>query len=60
MDPATQEKLFTLFFSSKGDKGTDPGLFRANKIVEQDGGQSTVSSALGRGSLSRISLPAAC
>jgi signal transduction histidine kinase len=58
MDPATQEKLFTPFFSSKGDKGTGLGLFIANKIVEQHGGQITVSSAPGRGSLFRISIPA--
>lgn len=57
MDPATQEKLFTPFFSSKGDKGTGLGLFIANKIVEQHGGQITVSSSPGRGSLFRISLP---
>jgi signal transduction histidine kinase len=60
MDPATQEKLFTPFFSSKGDKGTGLGLFIANKIVEQHGGQITVSSAPGRGSLFRISLPTLC
>jgi signal transduction histidine kinase len=60
MDAATQEKLFTPFFSSKGDKGTGLGLFIANKIVEQHGGQITVSSAPGRGSLFRISLPAVC
>jgi signal transduction histidine kinase len=59
MDAATLEKLFTPFFSSKGDKGTGLGLFIANKIVEQHGGQITVSSAPGRGSLFRISLPAA-
>jgi signal transduction histidine kinase len=58
MDPATQERLFTPFFSSKGDKGTGLGLFIANKIVEQHGGQITVSSAPGRGSLFRVSLPA--
>jgi signal transduction histidine kinase len=59
MDPATQEKLFTPFFSSKGDQGTGLGLFIANKIVEQHGGQIVVNSARGRGSLFRISLPAA-
>jgi len=58
MDPATQEKLFTPFFSSKGDQGTGLGLFIANKIVEQHGGQISVSSACGRGSLFRVSLPA--
>jgi signal transduction histidine kinase len=60
MDAATLEKLFTPFFSSKSDKGTGLGLFIANKIVEQHGGQITVSSAPGRGSLFRISLPAFC
>ncbi len=60
MDPATQEKLFTPFFSSKGDKGTGLGLFIANKIVEQHGGRITVSSSPGRGSLFRLSLPAGC
>jgi signal transduction histidine kinase len=60
MDAGTQEKLFTPFFSSKGDKGTGLGLFIANKIVEQHGGEITVSSAPGRGSLFRISLPAFC
>jgi len=58
MDSATREKLFTPFFSSKGDRGTGLGLFIANKIVEQHGGEITVSSAPGRGSLFRISLPA--
>jgi signal transduction histidine kinase len=57
MDPATQEKLFTPFFSSKGDKGTGLGLFITNKIVEQHGGNIMVNSAQGRGSLFRISFP---
>jgi len=57
MDPATQEKLFTPFFSSKGDKGTGLGLFIANKIVEQHGGRIDVTSAPGRGSLFRVIIP---
>jgi signal transduction histidine kinase len=59
MDPATRQKLFTPFFSSKGDRGTGLGLFIANKVVEQHGGQITATSAPGRGSLFRVSLPAA-
>ena len=59
MDAATLEKLFTPFFSCKGDKGTGLGLFIANKIIEQHGGRITVSSAPGRGSLFRIGLPTA-
>jgi signal transduction histidine kinase len=57
MDPATQGKLFTPFYSSKGDKGTGLGLFIANKIVEQHGGQISVSSSPGRGSLFRVMIP---
>jgi signal transduction histidine kinase len=60
MEAGMQDKLFTPFFSSKGDKGTGLGLFIANKIVEQHGGEISVSSAPGRGSLFRISLPAFC
>ncbi len=37
---------------------TGLGLFIANKIVEQHGGEISVSSAPGRGSLFRVSLPA--
>jgi signal transduction histidine kinase len=59
MDAATQEKLFTPFFSSKGDQGTGLGLFIANKIIEQHGGRINLSSSQGRGSLFRISLLAA-
>jgi signal transduction histidine kinase len=57
MDSATREKLFTPFFSSKGDKGTGLGLFIANKIVEQHGGRIDVTSAPGRGSIFRVSIP---
>ena len=57
MDRETKESLFTLFFSSKGNKGTGLGLFIANKIIVQHGGKITVESTSGQGSNFRITLP---
>ncbi len=57
MDPETLSKLFTVFFSSKGRKGTGLGLFIANKIVAQHGGRIEVSSKPGQGSCFTITIP---
>jgi signal transduction histidine kinase/DNA-binding response OmpR family regulator len=57
MDRQTRENLFTLFFSSKGHRGTGLGLFVANQIIEQNGGWIEVASELGKGSCFRIQLP---
>jgi signal transduction histidine kinase len=57
MDSATQDKIFTPFFSSKGDKGTGLGLFISNKVVEQHGGQINVNSAPAQGSHFSIRIP---
>jgi signal transduction histidine kinase len=57
MDPTTKNKIFTLFFSSKGDKGTGLGLFISNKIVQQHGGEIKVQSTPGRGTLFSIKIP---
>ncbi len=57
MDEATQAKLFTEFFSSKGRKGTGLGLFIANQIIKQHGGDISVSSAPGRGSGFIVKIP---
>jgi len=57
MDRETRESLFTLFFSSKGSKGTGLGLFIANKVIEQHDGKIKVESKPKRGSSFRISIP---
>ena len=57
MNRETRESLFTLFFSSKGNKGTGLGLFIANKIIAQHGGKIEVKSQPNRGSTFRITIP---
>jgi signal transduction histidine kinase/FixJ family two-component response regulator len=57
MDRETRENLFTLFFSSKGNKGTGLGLFIAKKIIEQHGGRISVVSKPGSESRFKIELP---
>jgi len=57
MDSDTSEKIFTPFFSLKGEKGTGLGLFISNKIIEQHGGEITVTSKLHQGTLFRIKMP---
>jgi signal transduction histidine kinase len=57
MDEAVREKLFTLFHSSKGRKGTGLGLFIANKIVSEHGGSIQVVSTPGKGAKFTIKIP---
>jgi PAS domain S-box-containing protein len=57
MDRETKEKIFSLFFSSKGIKGTGLGLFIANKIVDRHGGTIEVESEPGRGTRFLVRLP---
>jgi signal transduction histidine kinase len=57
MDRETREKLFSLFFSSKGASGTGLGLFISNKIAAKHGGRIDVESEPGRGSRFRVRLP---
>jgi signal transduction histidine kinase len=59
MDRETRESLFTLFFSSKGNKGTGLGLFIADKIIDQHGGKISVESRPGQGSRFKIMIPKA-
>jgi len=57
MDRETREKAFSLFFSSKGLKGTGLGLFISNKIVDKHGGSIAVESEPGKGTKFLVRLP---
>lgn len=57
MDRETREKMFTLFFTSKGSQGTGLGLFIANRVIQQHGGTIKVESELKKGSRFQICLP---
>lgn len=57
MDQETRDKIFSLFFSSKGISGTGLGLFIANKIVDKHGGRIDVESEPGQGTRFSVHLP---
>ena len=57
MEMETRDKLFSLFYSSKGRDGTGLGLFLSNKIIAQHGGSIVVDSVLGKGSRFTIKIP---
>jgi len=57
MDQETREKIFTLFFSSKGTEGTGLGLFIANNIAHAHGGTITVESEIDKGTRFLVKIP---
>ena len=57
MDRETKDKMFTLFFTSKGSQGTGLGLFIANRVINQHGGKIHVESEPHEGTSFRICLP---
>jgi len=57
MSAGTREKIFDLFFSSKGKTGTGLGLFIAQQVVRQHGGSIDVGSTPGQGSIFRVHWP---
>lgn len=57
IDKEDQEKLFTVFFSTKGSKGTGLGLAVTKKIIEEHGGTIGVMSETGKGTTFTITLP---
>ncbi len=56
MDQETQEKAFSLFFSTKGT-GTGLGLFISDKIARAHGGDIDLYSKLGEGTKFIVTLP---
>jgi PAS domain S-box-containing protein len=57
MDRETRDKLFTLFFSSKGSAGTGIGLYIAGQVVRRHGGSISVESEPGGGAVFTVTLP---
>jgi signal transduction histidine kinase len=57
MDEETRKKVFQIFFSTKGSRGTGLGLMIARKIVDEHGGVIDLSSEKGSGTVFRVRLP---
>ena len=57
MSDETLKKLFTVFFSTKGNRGTGLGLPVSKKIIEEHGGWLEVDSVLDEGTTFTIVLP---
>jgi two-component system, NtrC family, sensor kinase len=56
--PEDQEKVFNIFVSTKGGRGTGLGLPVSQKIVKEHGGQIRLESEVGKGSHFIFELPA--
>jgi len=57
MDEETRKKIFQIFFSTKGSRGTGLGLMIAKKIVDEHDGIIDLSSEKGSGTVFRVRLP---
>ena len=54
---AALDKIFDLLFSTKKSRGTGLGLAIVKKVIDEHGGNISVKSAVGRGTIFTISLP---
>lgn len=57
MDQEVLKKLFTIFFSTKGSRGTGLGLLLSRKIIQEHGGEIRVHSEPRKGSSFQVILP---
>ncbi|MGE5841815.1 MAG: response regulator [Deltaproteobacteria bacterium] len=57
MDQETKNNLFTLFFSSKGSRGTGIGLYVSNHVITQHHGHISVESEFGEGTRIQVEIP---
>jgi len=59
MDTETRDRLFTMFFSTKGSSGTGLGLLVSHKVATEHGGSIDVASEPGNGATFTVRLPLA-
>jgi PAS domain S-box-containing protein len=57
MDYEVKQKVFTNFFTTKGEGGTGIGLLQTRKIVQEHGGRIEVESESGQGTVFRLRFP---
>ncbi|MDR1490541.1 MAG: PAS domain-containing protein [Desulfovibrio sp.] len=59
MDAATKKKIFSNFFTTKGEGGTGLGLLMTKKLIREHGGTIDLDSEVGKGTIFTIRLPRA-
>jgi len=57
MDEESRKRCLEPFFTTKGQRGTGLGLAMVYGIMERHGGEISLDSALGRGTVARLSFP---